>query len=582
MSPILRFAQRKYALSLLAALATGLASAQSSADRDPQNSVLDGEIFYEVLVGEISAQAGDGGAAFALMLDAARKANAANLFERAVQIALDARNGDAALQAAQAWAIAFPQSLNANRYCVQILVGLNRLPDTVTPLKRAMRAMSAVDKFATIESLPKYFARATDRRLAAVIVEQALVGEVSDAFSGPLAWAVIGQMRLRANDTPGALVAAKRGLALNLESVAPATLALTLLDTAAPEAESLVQAYLAGKPSAEFRVAYIRYLVGAQRMGHAETQVQQLTRQSPEYAEGWLLRGSIELQQGKLQEAETALRKYLEIRALAVQKPSSKAMDRSLVMAHVLLSQVAEMGGRYAEALEYLQNVGNPAEAMRLGVRQATILAKLGKLAEGIALLRALPEDQPDSAKNKAVAEARLLRDNKELQQAYQVLEAALERFPDDLDMRYDLAMMAEKMGRLETMEKLMRQVIAAKPDFHAAYNALGYSLADRNIRLGEARQLISKALEFAPGDPFIIDSMAWLEYRSGNTQESVRLLREAFKARPDAEIAAHLGEVLWSVGEKSQAAAIWEQGLKINPDNETLLETTQRLRGAP
>ncbi|OYT90297.1 MAG: hypothetical protein CFE43_19065 [Burkholderiales bacterium PBB3] len=574
----------KRVLGLLAALASSWAAAQTAVDNGPENSVLDGEIFYEVLVGEISAQAGDGSAAFALLLDAARKANAANLFERAVQIALDARNGDAALQAAQSWVRAYPQALDANRYFVQILVGLNRPMDAVAPLKRAMRAMTAADKFATIEALPRYFARATDRRLAATSVEQVLVTEVSDPVAGPLAWAVIGQMRLQANDAAGALGAAKRGIALNPQSAAPATLALALLGTAAPEAESLVQSYLAGKPSAEFRVAYIRYLVGAQRIGHAYAQALKLTQQSPDYADGWLLQGSIELQEGKFQEAEATLKKYMEIRAAAAQKPDPQAMDRSLVMAHVLLSQVAEQGGRYDEALVYLQRIGNPAEAMRMGSRQAAILAKQGKLEEGLALLRALPEpeNQPDAAKTKAIAVAQLLRDNKKPLEAYQTLEAALARFPDDLDMRYDLAMMAEKMGKLDVMEELMRQVIAAKPDFHAAYNALGYSLADRNIRLGEARQLIAKALEFAPGDPFIVDSMAWLEYRSGNTQEAIRLLQSAFKARPDAEIAAHLGEVLWSAGEKSQAAAIWEQGLKINPENETLLETTQRLRNKP
>ena len=582
MSLISLIARRKHVLGLLVALAAGWACAQTPADKVPENSVLDGEIFYEVLVGEISAQSGDGSAAFALLLDAARKANAANLFERAVQIAFDARNGDAALQAAQAWVRAYPQSLEANRYFVQILVGLNRLPETVTPLKRAMRVMTAADKFATIEALPRYFARASDRRLAATSVEQALVGEIADPSAGPLAWAVIGQMRLQANDVVGALTAARRGIALNPQSAAPATLALALLGTAAPDAESLVQSYLAGKPSAEFRVAYIRYLVGAQRIGHAYAQALQLTRQSPNYADGWLLQGSIELQESKFQEAEATLRKYMEIRAMATPKLDPQAMDRSLVMAHVLLSQVAEQGGRYAEALDYLRRVGNPAEVMRMGARQAAILAKQGKLEQGIALLRALPEDQADAAKAKASAVAQLLRDNKKPQEAYQVLEAALASFPEDLDMRYDLAMMAEKTGKLEVMEELMRQVIAAKPDFHAAYNALGYSLADRNIRLGEARLLIAKALEFAPGDPFIVDSMAWLEYRSGNTQEAIRLLQDAFKARPDAEIAAHLGEVLWSAGEKAQAAAIWEQGLKINPENETLLETTQRLRNKP
>jgi Flp pilus assembly protein TadD len=145
----------------------------------------------------------------------------------------------------------------------------------------------------------------------------------------------------------------------------------------------------------------------------------------------------------------------------------------------------------------------------------------------------------------------------------------------------YDQAMLAEKLGKAEEMENLLRKVMQAKPDYHHAYNALGYSLADRNVRLDEARQLIKQALVYAPDDPFITDSLAWVEFRSGNTEEALRLLRGAYQARPDAEIAAHLGEVLWTVGQREQAAAVWKEGLGLNPQNETLQETMRRLRGA-
>jgi Flp pilus assembly protein TadD len=131
-------------------------------------------------------------------------------------------------------------------------------------------------------------------------------------------------------------------------------------------------------------------------------------------------------------------------------------------------------------------------------------------------------------------------------------------------------------------MERLLRQIIAAKPDYHHAYNALGYSLAERNIRLPEAKQLIQKALEFAPGDPFISDSLAWVEFRMGNKAEAVRLLEAAYKQRPDAEIAAHLGEVLWSMGQRDRAQAIWREGLLLAGDNETLQQTLKRLKVKP
>jgi predicted Zn-dependent protease len=142
--------------------------------------------------------------------------------------------------------------------------------------------------------------------------------------------------------------------------------------------------------------------------------------------------------------------------------------------------------------------------------------------------------------------------------------------------------MVAEKLGDFPDMERLLRQVMTAKPDYHHAYNALGFSLAERNQRLPEAKQLIQKALEFAPGDPFISDSLAWVEFRMGNRGEALRILQAAYKERPDPEIAAHLGEVLWSLGQRDQAQTVWREGMLLNAENETLQETLKRLKVRP
>lgn len=577
------FSLRKGALSLVLMATVAGALAQAPAEPQIQNSQLDAELFYELLVGEISAQSGDGSAAFALFLDAARKAESPRLYERAVQMALAGRSGEAALQAAQAWTRAFPGAVDANRYLVQILVGLNRMEETIAPLKKGMAAMTASDKLATVEMLPRYFARAVDRKQATTAVEQILVKEMRDAAAGPLAWSVVGQMRMQAGDINGAAAAGRRGAALNPTSAAPATLALALLQSAAQsEMEPIVTTYLAGTPAPEYRVAYLRYLVSVQRIPAAYTQALALTTHHPAFADGWLLRGSLEAQEKQADAAQASLTTYLTLRAPAQKEGESQEMDRPLVTAHVLLAQIAEQKGRYDEALTQLQSINSPPDAIRVGVREAGLLAREGKLAEALALIRALPENLPDAARAKIGAEVQLLRDNKQPEQAYALMEDAVSRYPDDVDLRYDLAMMAEKAGKLDVMEQLMRQVIAAKPDYHAAYNALGYSLADRNIRLPEARELVTKALSYAPTDPFIVDSMAWVEFRSGNVAEAERLLQGAFRERPDADIAAHLGEVLWTLGKRDEATAIWREGRRLNSESETLLETMRRLRDAP
>jgi Flp pilus assembly protein TadD len=158
------------------------------------------------------------------------------------------------------------------------------------------------------------------------------------------------------------------------------------------------------------------------------------------------------------------------------------------------------------------------------------------------------------------------------------VLGSAAKQFPDDPDLLYEQAMVAEKMDRVDDMEQLLRRVIALKPDNAHAHNALGYSLADRSQRLPEARDLIRRALDLSPGDPFITDSLGWVEYRMGNLAEAARLLRQAYASRPDTEIGAHLGEVLWAQGDREEARRIWREAKGRDAGNDVLRETLARL----
>ena len=211
--------------------------------------------------------------------------------------------------------------------------------------------------------------------------------------------------------------------------------------------------------------------------------------------------------------------------------------------------------------------------------RRASILARQGKLAQARELIRKVPEKRAEDARAKLVAEAAVLREVKRWRDAYDVLASASQRFIDDADLIYEQAMMAEKLEKLDDMERLLRRVIEIKPDNAHAHNALGYSLADRRQRLPEARQLVQKALELSPGDPFITDSLGWVEFRMGNRDEAARLLREAYGARPDPEIAAHLGEVLWSLGQRDEARRVWREGKVRDAANDVLRETLARLR---
>jgi Flp pilus assembly protein TadD len=216
-----------------------------------------------------------------------------------------------------------------------------------------------------------------------------------------------------------------------------------------------------------------------------------------------------------------------------------------VTQAYLLLAQASEQQQDFVGAERWLARVDNPQRALEVQARRASLLARQGKMKEARELIRKVPEQSPGDARAKLLAETELLRDRKMYAEAVQVMAQASKGLPDDTDLLYEQAMMAEKLDRVDEMERLLRRVIAIKPDHQHAYNALGYSLAERKIRLAEARTLIQKALELSPGEPSITDSMGWVEYRLGNREEAIRLLRGAYQARPDPEIAAHLGEVL-------------------------------------
>lgn len=551
--------------------------AKPPAGSEAKASALTAELFYEVLVGEITARGGDPGAGYALVLDAARRTRDGALFQRAVEIALQSRSGDAALAAAQAWKETLPNSREARRFELQILIALNRIAETAEPLRAAIAATPLPEHPLLMAVIARNYGRATDKKLAASVVEQALVDEVKNPATAGLAWTTIGRLRLLAGDNTGALEAAIQGQTADPASDGPPLLALDLMDPDRPLAEPLVKRYLAGpKALPELRIAYARELMEARRYADASTELTALTTEKPELPGPWVLLGSLQAQARQDAAAETSLKRYV---TLASALPAEDEARRGLTQAYLLLSQLAERRKDFAEADRWLSRSDSAEDALGWQLRRAGLLARQGKVQQARELVRGLPERNEDEGKQKLQAEVQLLRDAKQYQPAYDLLAKASAASPQDADLIYDQAMMAEKLNRLDEMERLLRRLIALRPDNQNAYNALGYSFADRKIRLEEARTLIRKAVQLAPQDPFIADSLGWVEFRLGNTAESQRILEAAYTRRADPEIGAHLGEVLWTAGDRERALRIWREAAQADAENETLQETLKRLR---
>ncbi|MDE2400382.1 MAG: tetratricopeptide repeat protein [Burkholderiales bacterium] len=571
----------------------------STAVASVENSRMDGALFYQVLVSEIQARSGNPGAAYQIYLELARKHRNPDLFKRAVEIALQARSGDDALAAAKAWRQTLPQSRDAAESVVRIMLAMGRTTDLVDPLRTMIQLSPTPQQPQIIAALPRSLSRLPDRKIAAQIIDDATQPWRVRTPQLAEAWVASGEGWLSAKDTARALEASRKAEAIQPKSLGVGLLALNLMDSE-PQAEDTVRRQLKlTDASPLLRLAYARKLAGAQRMTDSAQQLEILVEAQPNNAGSWLTLAAVRLELRQTDLAEGALKKFIalkeEERAKAAktlvtsESPTPEQAqqtladsDTSLDQGYLLMSQTEEQRGHWQKALDWLQRLENPKDNLLVQSHRARLLARQGKLAEGRAAIRAVPETEPRDALAKYQTEAQLLRDLKQWGEAYKVLSEASERFPQDPDLLYDRAMLAERLHKFDEMEQQLRKAIELKPDNAHAYNALGYSLADRNVRLDEARTLITKALSLRPGDPFITDSLGWLEFRSGHPAEALALLRGAYKERPDAEIAAHLGEVLWAQGERDEARRVWRKAQTLDTNNEALLETLTRLQVQP
>ncbi|MEZ5645490.1 MAG: tetratricopeptide repeat protein [Burkholderiaceae bacterium] len=574
-------------LLTIAIQGTALAQSPGTTGNEPAaevvNSALTAPLFYEILLGEIELRSGDPGAGLSRMLDAARAQRNPALYQRAVEMALQSRSGEAALTAARDWASTLPKDQQAQRFQLQILLALNRVAESGPVLRDLVEASTGQVRDEVIHAIPAVYARVGDKKATLDVVRSALRDSLSDPAHASAAWTTLGRLELDMERLADALQSARQAHQASRGSALPAMLALELLERGQDQAEPIVRDFLAAPVTDAPRrsaivLTFARILLDMQRTSDARQLLDELTRTDPAMAEPWLLLATLQVQENALPAATASLQTFMTL----ARQSEDERIARGLTQAYLLMAQIAEKQGDFTAANAWLDRIENADDVMAAQLRRASLLAHQGQIDQARSLLRQQPERRPDDARLKLLAEAQLLRDFKQYQAAYDVFGEAVARFPQDSELLYDQAMMAEKAGKEADMERLLRQLIQARPEHHHAYNALGYSLADRNTRLDEARTLIEKAAALAPGDAYIQDSLGWVEFRLGNTQRALDILQAAYRARPDAEIAAHLGEVLWTVGRRDEATRIWREGLLLASDNETLTSTLRRLRVTP
>jgi tetratricopeptide (TPR) repeat protein len=519
-------------------------------------------MLFDFLLAETALQRGDTEIAIRTYLKLAKNTRDPRVAQRAAEIALQARHPELALEAAKIWIDIDPESVGARQTMTALLVHFDRLDEARPHLEKLLAsAGDNIDEaFMQLNSL---LARHTDKNKTFELVKQ-----LAQPYPKlPEAHFAVSQAAWFAEHFDVALAEMEEALELRPEwEVAAIYLGRILARTSNAEAIKFFEEYLQDYPKAnDTRITYARLLLAEKNYSKARDQFQQLLAENPGNAEVAVAVGLLSMELQDYDAAEANFKKALE---LNYREPG---------MVRFYLGALNEKRQQIPTAMEWYRSVAGGSQYIPAQIKYAILLSKTGKMGEGLQHLRQLPVTNDQQRAQLIIAEAQLLREAGAYKKAFDLLSDGLKKLPDNPELLYDRALAAEKIRKTDIMERDLRKLIQLRPDHAHAYNALGYGIAEHTNRLQEALELIEKAIQLSPNDPFIMDSLGWVHYRMGNINQGLSYLKQAFGLNPDPEIAAHLGEVLWVQGIREEAKNIWQTALKSHPGNEALLSTMKK-----
>ena len=524
------------------------------------------ELLYKIMMAEIALQRGLPQNAAQALLEVARETQDPRVAQRATEVAWNARMMKEALEAASLWLKTDPQSTQARQVVAALLVNQENLTEARAPLEQWLAAdkPNAGRNFSQVAQL---LARNKDKK-AVLALLRTLARPYNDLAEVRLS---VAQAAWDADDVDGALAESRAALNIKPDLELGALFhARALSRRSNTEATTFLADFLERHPKAhDARLNYARLLANEKRTADSRRQFEILVEAAPKNPEIAMAVALLAMQTNDYDAAE----KHFQ-GALASGHKEPDAI-------WLFLGQIHEERKNYDEALKWYAGITSGERYLSAQARYAGVLQKQGKLAEARKHLQGIAPRDDAQRMQLVQAEANLLREAQAYGDAFDLLGKSLEGAPESVDLLYEQAMIAEKLDKIDVLERNLRKVIQLQPEHAHAYNALGYTLADRNQRLPEARKLIEKALELSPQDGYIIDSLGWVLYRMGLTGEAVVQLRRAFDLRPEVEVGAHLGEVLWADGKRDEAQKIWARFLKDVPLNDTLQATLKRLAPA-
>ena len=550
-------------LATLLALPLASNAASDKAKKSNPESSMSADFLFKFLVGEIAGQRGDIGSASAILHDLAKSTKDPRLAERSTRAALFIKNLPMALQAATLWSELDSTSIEARQIVTQLLLASGKVADMRPHLQKMLA--DETNRASTFIYIAGTLSRNQDKAQTLKLLQ-----ELAKLYPNlPEAHFAVAHAAWNGGNETLALSELKAADRARPGWETGALLQGQILQTRPTEVLSFYQTFLTTYPNShEVRLAYAKLLVTEKQLDAARQQFEQLIEAKPENADIHVAVGLLSVQAEDLNAAENHFKQALDL--------NYKDVDQL----RFYLAQISEQLQQAEESKNWYESI-NPESRFYLEgqLKMATGEARNGQLEAARKRLQNIPNLTSEQQALVIQTEAALLSQANRQQEAFELLKNAIANYPNSPDMIYDYAMVAERVKRFDIMEQELRKLMLMKPDFAQAYNALGYTLAERNERLDEAQVLLEKALELTPNDHFILDSMGWLHYRMGRLDQALEFINRAYQTQPDPEIAAHLGEVLWQQGRRDEAISTWEAALRDFPDNETLINTAKKFQ---
>jgi tetratricopeptide (TPR) repeat protein len=538
---------------------------QPEALPEPQTQVrepLSANLLYEVLLGEIAGQRGAMDVSASSYLDAARRSNDPRVAERALKIGVFGKQQDLALQAARRWVELAPDNLEARQALAALALRTDQQREALEQFEYLLEH-GKEEQGGPYHSLLVLLAREPDKQRALEMMNQLTARKPGD----PDVHFAYARLAVHSEDWPLADKQVEEALGLRPDWTEALILQAQIglkQDQGALASRRLQEALQRKPDNVELRMAYARMLVDLEQFDPARAEYARLLEQRPDDGQIVYSLALLALEAGQLEDAEDLFERLVEL-------------DFQTQQAYYYLGAIAEDQKDHKRAIDWYRKIDGGEHWIEVQIRVARLEALEGDVDEARERLRDMRVAHPEQAQRLFLVEGEILAQIDRDEDAYRLYSSYLESQPEDMDVLYARALVAERLDRLQQAEDDFRAVLKQDPDNARTLNALGYTLADRTERYEEALVLIEKALALTPDDPAVIDSMGWVLFRLGRLAEARDYLQRAYDLSGDGEIAAHLGEVLWMMGDTKAARALWEEARESEPENSVLQDTLRR-----